>query len=100
MVKIQKRGAVLFVQGIVINHHAEKVLQTLEDTARDQQTIVLDLEDLEFIDDHSAQQLFLAMDSLKKRGCRISVRNAQEKVLIRLLKAGIVLHKANRQRAG
>ncbi len=100
MVKIKKQGAVLFVQGIVLNHHVEKVLQSLEDAAREQQAIVLDLEDLEFIDDHGAQQLYQTMDSLQKRGCRIELWHAQEKVLTRLVKAGILPHKISRQRAG
>ena len=88
------------MQGIVLNHHAEKVLQSLEEAAREQQAIVLDLEDLEFIDDHGTQRLFQTMDSLQKRGCRIEVWHAQEKVLTRLVKAGILPHKMNRQRAG
>jgi len=100
VVKIKKQGAVLFVQEIVLNHHAEKVLQSLEDAAREQQAIVLDLEDLEFNDDHGAQRLFQTMDSLQKRGCRTEVWHAQEKVLTRLVKAGILPHKMSRQRAG
>jgi len=100
VVKVKKQGNILFVKGIVMNHHFEKVLKSLEDVARENKTIVIDLGELELIDEYGAEQLFRISNELQRCGYRIELFNAQEKVLTRLLKAGIVPHKKRRQRAG
>ncbi len=88
LVKIWRDRNFLRVGGIVVNHHFKKLQKVLEDTAREEGRIVLDLRELEFIDEPGVCQLFSFIDQLSQRGIRVEVINAQDKVLSKFLAVG------------
>ncbi|SHF62297.1 Anti-anti-sigma regulatory factor (antagonist of anti-sigma factor) [Desulfofundulus australicus DSM 11792] len=91
LVKIWRDGNSLRVSGIVVNHHFKKLQRVLEDMAREEGHIVLDLRELEFIDEPGVCQLFSFIDQLSQRGIRVEPINAQDKVLTKFLVVGLRL---------
>ncbi|MCS5695893.1 STAS domain-containing protein [Desulfofundulus thermocisternus] len=91
MVNIWRDGNYLGVSGIVVSHHFKKLQRILEDVAREEGHIVLDLRELEFIDEPGVCQLFSFIDQLSQRGIRVELINAQDKVLSKFLVVGLRL---------
>ncbi|MGB9802357.1 MAG: STAS domain-containing protein [Desulfofundulus sp.] len=88
MVKILRDGNSLCVSGIVVNHHFKKLQREVEEVAREEGYIVLDLRELEFIDEPGVCQLFRFIDQFSQRGIQVELVNAQDKVLSKFLAVG------------
>lgn len=101
MVKLTRKGNVLLVRGIVLNHHVEKLLQSLQEIAGEHKKICVDLQELEFIDENGVRRLFETISKLQRDGYQIELVNAGEEIIFSLRKASrFHLHKEGQQRAG